>query len=148
MVIKKKEPAHLIHKSETTIRFSEVDSMRIVWHGNYIKFFEDGREAFGKQYGIGYLDMYAAGLMSPVVEVSCQYKKQLYYGDTIIIETQYIDTDAAKILFHYNLHRKSDHELVATGKSVQVFLDKNGELLLTVPDYIIEWKRKHGLLKG
>jgi acyl-CoA thioester hydrolase len=148
MVIKKKEPAHLIHTSETTIRFSEVDSMRIVWHGNYIVFFEDGREAFGKQYGIGYLDMHAAGLMTPVVEVSCQYKKQLYYGDTVIIETQYIDTDAAKILFHYNLYRKSDHGLVATGKSVQVFLDKNGELLLTIPDYINEWKRKHGLLKG
>jgi acyl-CoA thioester hydrolase len=148
MVIKKKEPAHLIHTSETTIRFSEVDSMRIVWHGNYIKFFEDGREAFGKQYGIGYLDMYAAGLMTPVVEISCNYKKQLSYGDEVIIETKYINTEAAKILFHYDLYRKNDHELVATGKSVQVFLDKNGELLLTVPDYIIEWKKKHGLLKG
>jgi acyl-CoA thioester hydrolase len=148
MVIKKKEPAHLIHKSETTIRFSEVDSMRIVWHGNYLKFFEDGREAFGKKYGIGYMDMYDAGLMTPVVEVSCQYKKQLYYGDTVIIETQYIDTEAAKILFHYNLYRKSDHELVATGKSVQVFLDTHGELLLTVPDYILKWKQKNGLLKG
>jgi acyl-CoA thioester hydrolase len=148
MVIKKKEPAHLIHTSETTIRFSEVDSMRIVWHGNYIKFFEDGREAFGKQYGIGYLDMYAAGLMTPVVEISCNYKKQLSYGDEVIIETKYINTEAAKILFHYDLYRKSDHELVATGKSVQVFLDKNGELLLTVPDYIIEWKKRHGLLKG
>ena len=148
MVIKKKEAAQLVHTSETTIRFSEVDSMRIVWHGNYIVFFEDGREAFGKQYGIGYLDMYAAGLMTPVVEVSCQYKKQLAYGDTVIVEAQYIDTDAAKILFHYNLYRKSDRELVATGKSVQVFLDKNGDLLLTVPEYITEWKRKNGLLKG
>jgi acyl-CoA thioester hydrolase len=148
MVIKKKEPAHLIHKNETIIRFSEVDSMRIVWHGNYIRFFEDGREAFGKKYGIGYLDMYAAELMTPVVEISCNYKKQLSYGDEVIIETKYINTEAAKILFHYDLYRKSDHELVATGKSVQVFLDKNGELLLTVPDYIIEWKKRHGLLKG
>lgn len=148
MVIKKKEAPLLVHRSETVIRFSEVDSMHIVWHGNYITFFEDGREAFGKQYGIGYLDMYAAGLMTPVVEVTCQYKKQLVYGDTVIIETQYTDTDAAKIVFHYNLYRKSDGELVATGKSIQVFLDKNGDLLLTLPEYITAWKQKNGLLKG
>ncbi len=147
MVIKKKEKAHLIHRSETIIRFSEVDSMRIVWHGNYIKFFEDGREAFGKKYGIGYLDMYAKGLMTPVVEVSCKYKKQLSYGDRVVVETKYIDTDAAKIIFHYDLYRESDHELVATGSSVQVFLDTKGDLLLTLPEYILEWKRKNGLLK-
>jgi acyl-CoA thioester hydrolase len=147
MVIKKIERPHLVHTCETTIRFSEVDSMRIVWHGNYLKFFEDGREAFGKQYSIGYLDMFDNGLMTPIVEVSCSYKKQLNYGDTVIIETEFINCDAAKIVFHYNLYRKSDGELVATGKSVQVFLDRKGELLLTVPDYILDWKRKNGLLK-
>jgi len=36
-------------KTETIIRFSEVDSMGVVWHGNYIKYFEDGREAFGNK---------------------------------------------------------------------------------------------------
>ena len=37
------------------IRFHEVDSLRIVWHGHYLKYFEDGREAFGRKYGIGYM---------------------------------------------------------------------------------------------
>ena len=48
-------------ESESTfkVRFSEVDSMKIVWHGNYVHYFEDGREAFGKKYeGLSYLDMY------------------------------------------------------------------------------------------
>lgn len=148
MVIKKQTHPHLIHTSESVIRFSEVDSMRIVWHGNYLKFLEDGREAFGRQYGIGYLDMFDNGLMTPIVEISCSYKKQLYYGDTVIIETEYIDTEAAKIVFHYNLYRKSDRELVANGKSMQVFLDMNGELLLTIPEFILGWKRKNGLLKA
>ena len=40
------------------VRFSEVDSMRVVWHGEYVRYFEDGREAFGEQYpGLGYLDI-------------------------------------------------------------------------------------------
>jgi acyl-CoA thioester hydrolase len=148
MVVKKQAQPHLVQTTESVIRFSEVDSMRIVWHGNYVKFLEDGREAFGKKYGIGYLDMFDKGLITPIVEISCSYKKQLYYGDTVIIETEYIDSDAAKIVFHYRLYRKSDHELVATGKSVQVFLNRDGELLLTVPEFILAWKRKHGLVNG
>ena len=36
----------LTDRKEIIVRFSEVDSMRIVWHGNYLKYFEDGRESF------------------------------------------------------------------------------------------------------
>ena len=51
------------------IRFGEVDSMGIVWHGNYFKYFEDGREAFGDKYGINYMDFYRNGTMIPLVKV-------------------------------------------------------------------------------
>lgn len=37
------------------IRFSEIDAMRVVWHGAYAKYFEDAREQFGKDYGLDYL---------------------------------------------------------------------------------------------
>ena len=43
------------------IRFSEVDSMNIVWHGSYMMYFEDAREAFGREYGIAYLDIFGNG---------------------------------------------------------------------------------------
>ena len=44
---------------EFDIRFSETDAMGVVWHGNYLKYFEDGREAFGKEFGMEYLDIYS-----------------------------------------------------------------------------------------
>lgn len=131
--------------TEAAIRFSEVDSMAVVWHGNYVKYLEDGREAFGKQYGLGYLDVYKQGIMTPVVELSLNYKTYLNYGDDIIIETELVDTPAAKIIFNYNIFRKSDHCLVLTAKSVQVFVDKDGSLLLTNPPFYLEWKKKLGL---
>jgi acyl-CoA thioester hydrolase len=131
--------------TEAAIRFSEVDSMAVVWHGNYVKYLEDGREAFGKQYGLGYLDVYRHGIMTPVVELSLNYKTYLNYGDDIIIETELVDTPAAKIIFNYNIFRKSDHCLVLTAKSVQVFVDKEGSLLLTNPPFYFEWKKKLGL---
>ena len=131
---------------EIVVRFSEVDSMRIVWHGNYLKYFEDGRESFGLKYNIGYLDVYKHQIMIPIVKINCDYKKPLEYGDIAIIETHFINSEAAKILFEYRIFRKSDNELVATGNSMQVFLTPERELLLTSPQFFIDWKIKWGIL--
>jgi acyl-CoA thioester hydrolase len=62
-------------KTETIIRFSEVDSMGVVWHGNYVKYFEDGREAFGNKYGLNYLDFHKNGILTPIVKLSCNRDK-------------------------------------------------------------------------
>ena len=136
----------LTDRKEVIVRFGEVDSMQIVWHGNYLKYFEDGRESFGAKYNLGYLDVYKHNVMIPIVKISCDYKKPLEYGDTAIIETTFIDSEAAKILFEYKIFRKSDDELVATGNSMQVFLTPELELLLTAPSFFVEWKKKWGIL--
>ncbi len=136
----------LINRTNIKVRFSEVDSLRIVWHGNYIKYFEDGREAFGKQYGLGYLDFYEQKLVTPVVDIAVHYKSQLVYGDEIVVETEFVNSEAAKIIFEYRIIRKSDMSVIATGRSVQVFLSTDGELILTNPDFFVDWKKKQGLV--
>lgn len=132
--------------TEVKVRFSEVDSLRIVWHGHYIKYFEEGREAFGAKYGIGYLQILEQGLLTPIVNVNCDYKKPLVYGDTAVVETTFIDNDAAKIIFQFRITNKSTGEIVATGSSTQVFLNRERELLLTPPPYFIEWKKNWGII--
>jgi acyl-CoA thioester hydrolase len=136
----------LIDRKEIMVRFGEVDSMSIVWHGNYLKYFEDGRESFGVKYNLGYLDVYKYNIMIPIVKVACDFKKPLVYGDTAIVETRFINSDAAKIQFAYSVYRKSDLELMATGSSTQVFLTPEKELLLTFPPFFIGWKKKWGLM--
>jgi acyl-CoA thioester hydrolase len=136
----------LTDRIEIKVRFGEVDSMKIVWHGNYIKYFEDGRESFGLKYNLGYLDVYKHNVMIPIVKVNCDFKRPLVYGDEAIVETRYINTDAAKIVFEYRVLRKSDNEVMATGSSTQVFLTPQGELLLTSPEFYTGWKKKWGIL--
>lgn len=131
--------------TEIAIRFSEVDSMSVVWHGNYIKYLEDGREAFGRQYKLGYLDVYKQEVMTPVVELSINYKNYIKYGDEIVIETEFEDTPTAKIIFNYRMIRKSDGVLISTARTVQVFVDLQGNLLLTNPQFYSEWKQMSGL---
>ena len=78
MVRRKKSEASLVNKTSLRVRFSEVDSMQIVWHGEYVRYFEDGREAFGREFaGLGYMDIYASGYTAPIVELHLQYRKPL-----------------------------------------------------------------------
>ncbi len=135
----------LIAVTESQVRFSEVDSMAVVWHGNYVKFLEDGREDFGRKFKLGYYDVYDHGYMTPIVKLDINYTKQTRYGDVLIIETKFVNTDAAKIIFDYVIKRKSDDSIVLKARSIQVFLNKNGDMEFTNPEFYIEWKKKHGL---
>ncbi len=132
--------------TEVIIRFSEVDSLTIVWHGHYIKYFEDAREKFGRDYGLGYLDVYNYGFVTPIVKVECDFKKPLKYGEKAIVEAIYVNTPAAKIHFRFKVYNAANMELVATGSSTQVFLTReNFELYLTIPDFYAAWKKKVGI---
>ncbi|MBZ4189812.1 acyl-CoA thioesterase [Niabella beijingensis] len=133
----------LKNTTEVLIRFNEADPLGIVWHGHYIRYFEDGREAFGKSYGIGYLDFFRENIVVPIVHVECNYKKSLKFGDEVQVETIYEPCEAAKIIFRYRLYKVSDRSLVATGSTTQVFLDKDTQtLLLNNPPFFEEWKQK------
>jgi len=138
----------LVTKTLIQVRFSEVDSMGVVWHGNYIKYFEDGREEFGNKFGINYLDFRNRGILIPIVKIVCDYKRPLIYGDVAIAETRFIDCEAAKIQYEYTLSHQKTHEIVATGSSMQVFLNLNRELLLDFPPFFLEWKKRNGLWAG
>jgi acyl-CoA thioester hydrolase len=137
----------LLEKTEIPVRFNEADPLGIVWHGHYIRYFEDGREAFGNVHGLSYLDFYNRGYIVPIVNVNCDYKRSLRYGEKMIVETKYLSCEAAKIVFHYTIYNAESGVLVAKGSSVQVFLDRAHSVLqLTNPLFFEEWKRKHGMI--
>lgn len=137
----------LSSKSEIKIKFNEVDPLGIVWHGHYIRFFEDGRESFGEQHGLAYMDIYRKGYVAPIVKINCDYKKSLEYGDRITIETTYVNSPAAKIIFNYKIVLNKTGETIAEGNSVQVFLDnEQRQLQLTPPDFYTRWKQQQNLI--
>lgn len=127
------------------VRFSEVDSLGIVWHGHYITYFEDGREAFGLEHGIDYLTVQKEGFTTPIVKSLCEHKLPMRYGESYRIETTFVDTLTAKLIFRYKIFN-ANNQVVCTGETIQVFLDKENTLVLSTPDFILDWKRKIGLI--
>ena len=114
------------------IRFSEVDSMAIVWHGSYVQYFEDAREEFGKKYKLEYLRIYDHGYYAPLVELKLNYKQPLQYQHQARVVITFRPTDAAKIVFDYEVYDLETNQLAATGHSVQVFIDHDRNLVLPI----------------
>ena len=141
-----KEVIELTVSQDIRVRFNETDPLGIVWHGYYITYFEDGREAFGRKHGISYLEVFDSGFTTPIVKSTCEHKLSLRYGDVARIETTIVNTPAAKMIFRYTIF-DAKNGVACIGETVQVFLDKKGELQLTNPSFFEEWKRKVGLLK-
>ena len=133
-------------EKEFCVRFSEVDSMNIVWHGSYSLYFEDAREAFGQKYGLEYLYMFEQGFYAPLVELHFEYKRPLTYRDKGKVEIIFRNTEAAKLIFDYKIYAVPSNELIATGHSIQVFLDKDYNLVWSTPPFILEWKHLNGLV--
>jgi len=125
------------------VKFSEADPLGIVWHGHFIRYFEDGREAFGQEYGLKYLDFYRNNIVVPIIKINCEYKRILRYGHRIRVETRYHDSPAAKLLFDYVVYDAIKNEVVAKGNSMQVFMHRDTmELMLTIPQFMSDWKKK------
>jgi acyl-CoA thioester hydrolase len=132
-------------EKEFEIRFSEVDSIGIVWHGSYSLYFEDAREEFGKKFDLEYLYIFEQGFYAPLVELHFEYKYPLKYRDRAKVEIIYRNADAAKIVFDYKILSLSGNTLIATGHSVQVFLDKNFQLVWELPEFMKNWKAANGI---
>ena len=126
------------------IRFSEVDSMSIVWHGSYVQYFEDAREEFGRKYHLEYLRIYDNGYYAPLVELKLNYKQPLQYQHQARVVITFRPTDAAKIVFDYEVFDVKTNQLAATGHSVQVFIDRDRNLVLQTPEFFQKWKEENG----
>lgn len=127
------------------IRFSEVDSMNIVWHGSYPLYFEDAREEFGRKYGLEYMTIFSQGFYAPLVEMTFKFKSPLVYESKPVIEITYIPAEAAKILFDYRIFDPLSGTVYATGHSVQVFLDRDYKLVWDTPEFYRKWKQRWGV---
>jgi len=112
---------------ETTlrVRYAETDQMSVVYHSNYLIWFEVGRVELLRQLGFSYLEMERDNVHLPVVEVNCRYKHPARYDDEITIRTSIARMQSSILHFSYEALRKSDGRLLATGETVHLVVGAN-----------------------
>ncbi len=108
--------------SETTlrVRYAETDQMAVVYHSNYLIWFEVGRVELLRKLGFTYVEMEQDGLNLPVVEARCRYKHPARYDDEILVRCHLAQMRPSLLRFHYEIIRKADGRLLSEGETTHV----------------------------
>jgi acyl-CoA thioester hydrolase len=112
-------------RSQLTVRYAETDMMGIVYHANYLPWFEIGRTDLLKENGLPYRQLEADGYRLPVLEVTAKFLRPALYDDTLTILTTLREKPVLRIKLEYEVRRGD--ELLATGHSLHAFINVQGE---------------------
>ena len=111
-------------RTQVTVRYAETDMMGVVYHGNYLPWFEVGRTNLLTELGLPYRRLEEEGFRLPVLEVSARYLRPAVYDDTVTIVTRLLEKPLLRIRLEYEVKR--GEELLATGHTVHAFIDREG----------------------
>jgi acyl-CoA thioester hydrolase len=125
-------------ETEIKVRFNEVDSWGIVWHGHYIAWFEVGRMALLKKFHLLPQDFTQMGYIAPVVDLKCFFKEPARMEEEILIRTSVLKPTKAALTFRFQILRKKDGRLLASGEETQVLLTLDGRMLYIIPQDLRE----------
>jgi acyl-CoA thioester hydrolase len=103
--------------SEIRVIYADTDAMGIVYHANYIKWFEVGRCEMMRQMGMSYDELEKTGVWLPVVSVTCEYKTPAVYDDILTIAAWTEKLGGVSIVIGYEITRKETGELLVTGST-------------------------------
>jgi len=112
-------------RTQITVRYAETDMMGIVYHGNYLPWFEVGRTTLLKECGLPYRELEAQGYHLPVIELGVKFSRPARYDDTVTIITRLKERPLLRIHLDYEV-RLGD-ELLVTGFTTHAFINKAGE---------------------
>jgi acyl-CoA thioester hydrolase len=113
-----------VYETELRVRYAETDQMGVVYHSNYIVWFEVGRVEMLRALGFNYREMEKLdGTHIAVVEARCRFKSPALYDDLITIRTRLLNVRDSLLHFGYEIVRSSDRTLLAEGETVHLVVD-------------------------
>jgi len=108
--------------AEFRVEFYDVDSMGVVWHGNYVKYMELGRCALLDKIGYGYSEMKESGYAFPVTSLKLKYIKPLLFKQKAVVKAVLTEYEN-RIKIEYLIYDKESGELTTKGESIQMALN-------------------------
>ena len=123
------------HQIQVRVRYSETDQMGVVYHGNYIPYFEIGRVEWLRNKGVSYKIMEESGVALPIVSMTLNYKKPARYDELLTVTTAFKSQTSVKVEFDCEIHNEKN-ELLTTAHFILVFVDLLTGKPIQPPNYI------------
>ncbi len=116
------------------VQYYETDRMGITHHSNYVRWMEEARIHFLDQIGWNYAKLEEMGIVSPVVSVSCRYRRPSTFADVIDIQVMVAEFKGVKLKLDYRMTNAEGQE-VCEAHSEHCFLDRSGMPVRLAKDY-------------
>ena len=113
--------------SVVRVRYAETDKMGVVYYANYFVWFEVGRTDLLRSLGWTYREMEHAGIALPVIAAQCEYRRPARYDEEIEIRTRGRMLSPIRMEFTYEVARRGEETVVASGRTVHAALDPAGK---------------------
>ncbi len=120
--------------------YADTDAMGIVYHTNYIRWFEVGRTELFRDMGILYTEVEAAGFNLPMTQVYCHYLLPTRYDDLVMVETEIEYMKRASMKFAYLIWDEKREKRITEGYTVHACTDRDGKII-RIPTVIAEKTR-------
>lgn len=117
------------HHTIYRVIYADTDNMGVVYHANYLKWFEVGRTEMFRSLGLTYKDIEGRGFYLPVSEAYCKYLSSAHYDDVITIETSVDASFRAGMKFDYRIFRDEDGENLVRGFTKHAFVNGEGRIV-------------------
>lgn len=136
------EPKVIETKINLEIPFHDVDSLNLVWHGHYYKYFELARTELLRAYGQDIPGILELGYGVVVVDSYCRYIQPLRYGQKVTVTAKLVEWEY-RIKVTYQIHDAESGRRMARGHTIQATIElASGELCLMTPDVVVDIFRK------
>ncbi|WP_377889130.1 acyl-CoA thioesterase [Alkalihalobacillus sp. R86527] len=135
-----------ISTTPINVRYAETDQMGVVYHANYLIWFELGRTTLINDLGFHYADMEKEGILSPVVDIEASYKRPVRYGDEVRVNTWVEHYDGLRVVYGYEV-MKEDDTVCVTGKSVHTCVKKETFRPISIRKRFPEWHKEYEKVK-
>lgn len=107
--------------TEIRVRYAETDGMRVVYHGNYLTYFEEARTNLFRNIGVVYAEIERAGIFLVVLEANVKYRRGAVYDDVLQVKASLKEIPTLKITIDYEITRNGGNEILVTGQTVHAF---------------------------
>ncbi|MBX3044192.1 MAG: acyl-CoA thioesterase [Candidatus Kapabacteria bacterium] len=127
---------NLVHSTFARVRYADTDRMGYLYNGNYLAFFEVGRNEIMRQYGIRYRDLEDAGYLLPLRDAYARYISPAYFDDYLEIRTSLNFTGGPILKFDYEIYR--DETKISEGFTSHMFVTRETRRVVKPPKIFLD----------
>jgi len=137
----------LSNYSKIRVIYADTDAMGIVYHTNYIRWFEIGRNELMRQLGVAYTELEKFGLNLPVTKVSCHYLAPAKYDQLVVVETKFDYIKRASIKFNSKIWDENQQKVLVEGYTIHACTNNEGKIR-RIPQILLALTDKYNINKG